>query len=57
MTVASLVQAEGRGDDMPKIARVIYNRLEIEPNHGVARLPADRRHGQLRARPPGDRPC
>jgi UPF0755 protein len=28
MTVASLVQAEGRGDDMPKIARVIYNRLE-----------------------------
>jgi UPF0755 protein len=28
MTIASLVQAEGRGDDMPKIARVIYNRLE-----------------------------
>jgi UPF0755 protein len=33
MTVASLVQAEGRGDDMPKIARVIYNRLE---NPGTA---------------------
>ncbi|WP_193605282.1 endolytic transglycosylase MltG [Nocardioides dongkuii] len=27
MTVASLVEAEGRGDDMPKIARAIYNRL------------------------------
>jgi len=27
MTVASLVQAEGRGDDQPKVARVIYNRL------------------------------
>lgn len=33
MTVASLVQSEGRGDDMPKIARVIYNRLE---NPGTA---------------------
>lgn len=32
MTVASLVQAEGRGDDMPKIARVIYNRVEHESN-------------------------
>lgn len=28
MTIASLVEAEGRGDDMPKIARAIYNRLE-----------------------------
>ncbi|MCW2793682.1 MAG: putative aminodeoxychorismate lyase [Nocardioides sp.] len=28
MTVASLVQAEGHGNDMPKISRVIYNRLE-----------------------------
>jgi UPF0755 protein len=26
-TVASLVQMEGLGDDMPKVARVIYNRL------------------------------
>jgi UPF0755 protein len=33
MTVASLVQAEGRGADMPKIARVIYNRLQ---NPGTA---------------------
>jgi UPF0755 protein len=28
MTIASLIQAEGRGTDMPKIARVIYNRLD-----------------------------
>ena len=28
MTVASLVEAEASGDDMPKVARVIYNRLE-----------------------------
>jgi UPF0755 protein len=34
MTVASLVEAEGRGEDMPKIARVIYNRLE-NPGNGV----------------------
>ncbi len=34
MTIASLVQAEGRGDDMPKIARVIYNRVE-NPDNGV----------------------
>ena len=34
MTVASLVEAEGRGDDMPKVARVIYNRLE-NPENGV----------------------
>jgi UPF0755 protein len=34
MTVASLVQSEGRGSDMPKISRVIYNRLEgNETNH------------------------
>lgn len=33
MTIAALVEAEGRGDDMPKIARVIYNRLE---NPGTA---------------------
>lgn len=33
MTVASLVESEGRGDDMPKIARAIYNRLEL-PNGG-----------------------
>jgi len=34
MTVASLVEAEGRGEDMPKVARVIYNRLE-NPDNGV----------------------
>ncbi len=34
MTVASLVQAEGRGEDMPKIARVIYNRVE-NPDNGI----------------------
>ncbi len=34
MTVASLVEAEGRGDDMPKIARVVYNRIE-NPDNGV----------------------
>jgi UPF0755 protein len=28
MIIASLVQAEGRGSDMPKISRVIYNRLD-----------------------------
>lgn len=28
MTIASLVEAEGRGEDMNKIARVIFNRLE-----------------------------
>ncbi len=28
MIIASLIQAEGRGSDMPKIARVIYNRLD-----------------------------
>jgi UPF0755 protein len=29
-TVASLVQMEGLGNDMPKVARVIYNRLSIK---------------------------
>lgn len=28
MIIASLVEAEGRGDDLPKVARVIYNRLD-----------------------------
>jgi UPF0755 protein len=41
MTVASLVQAEGRGDDMPKVARVIYNRLEIDPNPSAGFLEID----------------
>ncbi|WP_104106601.1 endolytic transglycosylase MltG [Nocardioides sp. 616] len=34
MIIASLVEAEGRGDDMPKIARTIYNRLE-NPENGI----------------------
>lgn len=34
MIIASLVEAEGRGDDMPKIARAIYNRLD-NPDNGV----------------------
>lgn len=28
MIIASLVEAEGRGDDMPKVSRVIFNRLD-----------------------------
>ena len=34
MTIASLVQAEGRGSDMPKVARVIYNRLDGPGDQG-----------------------
>lgn len=34
MTIASLLEAEGRGDYTPKIARVIYNRLD-NPDNGV----------------------
>lgn len=34
MTIASLVEAEGRGDDMPKISRVIWNRLEGPGSRG-----------------------
>lgn len=41
MTVASLVEAEGRGDDMPKISRVIYNRLDDEDGPTVGRLQID----------------
>lgn len=42
MTIASLVEAEGRGDDMPKIARVIYNRLETTgaPTYGKLEIDA-----------------
>ncbi|HEY3528362.1 MAG TPA: endolytic transglycosylase MltG [Nocardioides sp.] len=28
MVIASLIQAEGRGSDMPKVSRVLYNRLD-----------------------------
>jgi UPF0755 protein len=42
MTVASLAEAEGRGDDMPKVARVIYNRLENVGTAGtIGRLQID----------------
>ncbi len=41
MTVASLVQAEGRGDDMAKIARVIYNRLQNHDEGTVGKLQID----------------
>jgi UPF0755 protein len=42
MTIASLVEAEGRGADMPKIARVIYNRLENPGTAGtIGRLQID----------------
>lgn len=34
MIIASLIEAEGRGDDMPKIARVIYNRLDGPGDQG-----------------------
>lgn len=40
MTIASLVQAEGRGDDMPKISRVIYNRLEGDETGGKLQIDA-----------------
>lgn len=41
MTVASLVEAEGRGDDMAKIARAIYNRLEPSNTETNGRLQID----------------
>jgi len=34
MTIAAMLEAEGRGDYTPKIARVIYNRLE-NPDNGI----------------------
>ena len=50
MTIASLIQAEGRGNDMPKISRVIYNRLDGPGDKAAPTAPPDRRHGRLRAR-------
>lgn len=48
MTIASLVEAEGRGDDMPKISRVIYNRLDV-PNdsdtNGLLQIDASVNYG------------
>lgn len=45
MTIASLVQSEGRGDDMPKIARVIYNRLEGNETNGLLQIDATVNYG------------
>ena len=41
LTVASLVQAEAPAKDMPKVARVVYNRLEIDPNPAAGFLQID----------------
>jgi UPF0755 protein len=41
MTIASMIEAEGRGDYRSKIARVIYNRLEIDPNPAAGFLQID----------------
>ena len=41
MTIASMIEAEGRGDYRAKIARVIYNRLEIDPNPAAGFLQID----------------
>jgi UPF0755 protein len=41
MTIASLIEAEGRGQYRAKIARVIYNRLEIDPNPAAGFLQID----------------
>ena len=44
MVIASLIQAEGRGDDMPKVSRVIWNRLDGPGNkrgtHGLLQVDA-----------------
>ena len=40
MIIASLIEAEGRGDDMGKIARVIYNRLEGNETNGLLQIDA-----------------
>jgi UPF0755 protein len=41
MTIASLVEAEARGDDMAKVARVIYNRLADPTGPTVGQLEID----------------
>lgn len=41
MTVASLVEAEGRGEAMSKISRVIYNRLDDVDGPTIGRLQID----------------
>jgi UPF0755 protein len=41
MTIASLIEAEGRGEYRAKISRVVYNRLEIDPNPAAGFLQID----------------
>src|SRR4051794_26700568 len=41
MTIASMIEAEGRGKYRAKISRVIYNRLEIDPNPAAGFLQVD----------------
>ena len=41
MTIASLLEAEARGKDMPKVARVIYNRLETDGYPTFGKLEID----------------
>lgn len=47
MIIASLIEAEARGPDMPKVARVIYNRLETEgsPTFGLLQIDASVNYG------------
>lgn len=47
MIIASLVEAEARGPDMPKVSRVIYNRLETEgePTNGYLQIDASVNYG------------
>jgi peptidoglycan lytic transglycosylase G len=45
MIVASLVEAEARGDDMAKVARVIYNRLEGDETNGLLQIDATVNYG------------
>jgi len=41
MTIASLVEAEGRGDDMARISRVLHNRLETKGAPTFGKLEVD----------------
>jgi UPF0755 protein len=47
MTIASLVEAEARGNDMPKVSRVIYNRLDTPgpPTFGKLEIDATVAYG------------
>ena len=45
MIVASLVEAEARGEDMARVARVIYNRLESDETDGKLQIDASVNYG------------